>query len=157
MEHALLGLKDFFVGHGRLGQLGLLTLLGKVLALGLNLSHHLRLFQIKKLIKILRGTNLTATIWGRNRDSIILHALGMVIVPLAANTRTARHVNVLGLDIKRLVDIGFRATSLLHHVAGNVSTGFPVNLTNQNIADRLPDARGVIRPSGSKFRRRKSK
>ena len=157
MEHTLLGLKDFFVSHSGLGQLGLFTFLGKVLALGLNLRHELRLLNIKQLVEVLGGTNLATSIRGGNGDSIILHALGMIVIPLAANTRTARHIDILGLNVKRLVDIGFGATSLLHHVAGNVSTGFPVNLTNQNIADRLPDARGVIRPSGSKFRRRKSK
>ena len=157
MEHALLGLKDFFVGHGGLGQLGLLAFLGKVLALGLNLSHHLRLFQIKKLIEILRGTNLTATIWGGDRDSIILHALGMIVIPLTANTRAAGHVDILRVDIKRLVDIGLGARGFLEDVPGDVSACLPIDLTNQDIADRLPDARGVIRPSGSKFRRRKSK
>ena len=146
MEHALLGLENFFVSHGGLGQLGLLAFLSKVLALGLNLSHHLRLFQIKKLIKILRGANLATTIRGRNRDSIILHALGMIIIPLTANTRTARHIDILGLNVKRLVDIGLRARGFLEDVPSNVSACLPVNLTNQDIADRLPDARGVIRP-----------
>ena len=157
MEHALLGLENFFVSHSRLGQHGLPAFLGKVLALGLNLSHKLRLFQVKQLIEILGRANLATAIRSRNRDCVILHTLGMVFVPLAANTRAAGHVDILGQDVKRLVDISFWATSLFHHVPGNVSTGFPVNLTNQDIADRLPNARGVIRPWASKFRRRKSK
>ena len=157
MEHALLGLEDFFVGHSGLGQLGLLAFLSKVLTLGFNLSHHLRLFQIKKLIEILRGTNLTATIWGGDRDSIILHALGMIVIPLTANTRAAGHVDILRVNIKRLVDIGLGARGFLEDVPGDISACLPIDLTNQDIANRLPDARGVIRPSGSKFRRRKSK
>ena len=51
MEHALLGLKDFFIGHGGLSQLSLFAFLSEVLTLGLNLSHKLRLFQVKQLIK----------------------------------------------------------------------------------------------------------
>ena len=146
MEHTLLGLENFFVSHGGLGQLGLLAFLGKVLALGLNLSHHLRLFQIKKLIKILRGANLATTIRGGNRDSIILHALGMIIIPLTANTRAAGHVDILWVDVKRLVDIGLGTRGFLEDIPGNVSACLPINLTNQDIADRLPGARGVIRP-----------
>ena len=146
MEHALLGLKNFFIAHGGLGQLGLFALLGKVLALFLDSSHELRPLYVIQPIEILRGANLATTIRGGNRDSIILHALGMVIVPLAANTRATGHVDILGLDIKRLVDIGFGARGLLEDIPGDISACLPVNLTNQDIADRLPDARGVIRP-----------
>ena len=144
MEHALLGLKNFFVSHSGLGQLGLLAFLGKVLALGLNLSHQHRILNIKEPVKIFRRPNLTTTVRGGNGDSIILHALGMVIIPLAANTRAARHVNILWVDIKSLVDLSPRARGFLEDIPGDVSACFPVNLTNQDIANRLPDARGVI-------------
>ena len=146
MEHALLGLKDFFVGHGGLGQLGLLALFSKVLALLLDGSHKLRLFQVKKLIEILGGTNLATTIGSGNGDSVILHTFGMIVIPLAANTRAAGHVDILWVDVKRLVDIGLRARGFLEDVPGDISACLPINLTNQDIADRLPGARGVIRP-----------
>ena len=157
MEHALLGLKDFFIGHGGLSQLSLFAFLSKVLTLGLNLSHKLRLLHVKQLVEILGRTNLTATIRGRNGDSIILHALGMIVIPLAANTRTTGHVDILWLDIKRLVDISLRARGFLKDIPGDISACLPIDLADKDITDRLPNARGVIRPSGSKFRRRKSK
>lgn len=133
MEHALLGLKDFLISHSRLGQLGLLAFLGKVLTLGLNLSHKLRLFQVKQLIEILGRANLTTAVGGGNGDSIILHAFGMIVIPLAANTRTAGHINVLGLDIKRLVNISLRARGFLEDIPGNVSACLPINLTNKGV------------------------
>jgi hypothetical protein len=157
MEHALLGLEDFFVSHGGLGQLGFLTFLGKMLTPSLNLGHDFGLLYIKQLIKILGRANLTTAVGGGNGDSVILHAVRVVVIPLTANTRPAGHVNILWLDVKRLVDISIGTRGFLEDIPSDVSACFPVNLTNQDIANRLPDARGVIRPSGSKFRRRKSK